>query len=335
MPLSVISAQRGRAGRFVLVCALGSICAALVLTQQHASSPASVDASVVSVRNRDASPPTAPQPELDTVPSGPDYQVASVTVERSFASAVQRAGLSAAVAAMLARAFADEIDFRRDLKRGNAVKFIFENSQDGETETGDGDLLMPLAVRIEIGPRFHDVFLFRDDDGNASYYPKHGLEPEPAMSRYPVAFRRISSHFAPRRLNPVTRRWLPHDGVDFAAPAGTPVYATADGSVAFVGSQTGYGNVVKLRHRPPYSTTFAHLSRFADGLRAGGSVKQGDVIGYVGSTGWSTAPHLHYEVRVNGVPQDPLSVDLPREEPIRTAELERFAQETGRLAALF
>ena len=292
--------------------------------------------------DRAAPPPplassAAPQSPTPAAQASP-YRLASVTVEQNFISAVQRVGVSAAVAAMLVSAFEHEIDFRRDLKRGNAIKMIFGNPDEtGQTENDakDNEASLPLAVRIELKERAHDVFLFRDDKGAVSYRSSRAPAPEPAMSRYPVSSARISSHFAPRRLNPVTLQWRPHEGVDFAAPAGTPVHATADGTVSFAGRQGGYGNVVKLSHARAYSTTYAHLSGFASGLRAGGSVRRGDVIGYVGSTGWSTAPHLHYEVRVNGAPRDPLSVELPRAEPIRTAQHEQFEAQTLELSALF
>jgi len=348
----------------IVVCALSSLYTALMLSHHRATPLPGAEAPTFSSRPHDAdsagppppsSPasrqsqsPARPTPEAQPQPEASPYRLASVTVEQNFISAVQRVGVSAAVASMLVSAFEHEIDFRRDLKRGNAVKLIFGNPDGTDDARDDGkptdaqradakrdEASLPLAVRIELGERAHDVFLVRDDKGTASYRTKRTTAPEPAMARYPVSYRRISSHFAPRRLNPVTLQWRPHEGVDFAAPAGTPVYATADGKVSFAGRQGGYGNVVKLGHRRSYSTTYAHLSGFAAGLRAGGTVRRGELIGYVGSTGWSTAPHLHYEVRVNGVPRDPLSVELPRAEPVRTAQHEQFEEQTIKLAALF
>lgn len=339
MSVVAIPLQRGRSGRTASLCAVGFLCVALSLTQHRASLPRVAQTAAVSYQQQDAN--FAMQSADRAAAAGQEesaYRLESVTVERNFVSAVQRVGVSAAVAAMLVSAFAHEIDFRRDLKPGNAVKFVFDDPDSEGADTADtkaGHALLPLAVRIEIGPRTHDAFLFRDDDGNASYRTKYGLAPRPDMSRLPVSYRRISSHFSPRRLHPVTLQWRAHDGVDLAAPVGTPVYAPADGNVTFVGRQTGFGNVAKLGHSRGYSTTYAHLQRFAAGLRTGGRVRHGDVIGYVGSTGWSTGPHLHYEVRVNGVPHDPLTVEWPRAEPIRTADAEIFDKETAKLAALF
>jgi murein DD-endopeptidase MepM/ murein hydrolase activator NlpD len=337
--------QRGPASGVLIVCALSSLCAALALNPQrttplhHVDLPlslASRDGDVANPqRARDqVAPPPAAAVSVPASPPEPAYRFASATVEHSFVSAVRRVGVNAAAAAMLMDAFSHQIDLRRDLRRGNRLKFVFAQP---ESDTTDAEALaFPLAARIEIGPRTHDVFLFRDGDGRPSYRANaQQLQAlVPAMLRFPLEFLRVSSPFSSNRLNPVTRRWQAHDGVDLAAAIGTPVRATADGVVAFIGAQTGYGNVVKLRNAVPFSTTFAHLSRFASGLRAGDKVRRGDLIGYVGSTGRSTGPHLHYEVRVDGVPQDPLTVSLPSAAPIPTAAIENFQKETSRLEAL-
>jgi murein DD-endopeptidase MepM/ murein hydrolase activator NlpD len=138
-----------------------------------------------------------------------------------------------------------------------------------------------------------------------------------------LAFSRISSGFTLHRFHPIQQRWKAHTGVDYAAPTGTPIMATANGVVKFIGEQRGYGNFVEVQHHSGISTAYGHMSRFASGLHKGDKVQQGDVIGYVGSTGWATGPHLHYEFRINSVPKDPLSVDVARSEPLdRTALLE-------------
>src|SRR5690606_30034123 len=131
-----------------------------------------------------------------------------------------------------------------------------------------------------------------------------------AFLRTALKFSRISSTFGMRK-HPVHGTWRGHKGVDYAAPSGTPIHATADGVVDFRGWQNGYGNTIVLKHHNGISTLYAHQSRFENGLKKGDSVRQGQLIGYVGSTGWSTGPHLHYEFRVNNKPVDPLSVDLP------------------------
>jgi len=126
------------------------------------------------------------------------------------------------------------------------------------------------------------------------------------------------------RLHPILGKWKQHTGVDFAAPTGTPIHASGDGVVDFVGQQNGYGNIVVLKHWSNYSTAYGHMSRFAPGLRKGMKISQGDVIGYVGMTGWATGPHLHYEFRVSNTPRNPLSIDVPNAQALAGNQLQRF-----------
>jgi murein DD-endopeptidase MepM/ murein hydrolase activator NlpD len=137
------------------------------------------------------------------------------------------------------------------------------------------------------------------------------------------------------RMHPILGQWKQHKGVDFAAPSGTPIRASGDGTVEFVGTQNGYGNVVVLKHWNNYSTAYAHMSHFAGGLHKGDKINQGDVIGYVGSTGWATGPHLHYEFRVNNEPRDPLSIDIPNAQPLAGADLQRFRKVAGDMSHRF
>ncbi|HEY1611559.1 MAG TPA: peptidoglycan DD-metalloendopeptidase family protein [Paraburkholderia sp.] len=333
MSLFAIPIQRVRTGRPVFIWALVALCGALLPGQRPTKlSPLSIP-QFTFVPYQRANPTPASPPPRATDPESPSahqhesaYRLANVTVEGNFLSTMRRAGVSAAGASMLADAFAKEVDFRHDLKPGDAVKLVFDRA--------GGDATLPLAARIELDRRNHQVFLFRDHRGRASYQDKHAPTRAPTMARFPLEVFRVSSAFSPRRFNPVTLQWQAHEGVDLAAPTGTPVRATGDGRVAFVGQQNGYGNVIKLANGGPYSTTFAHLSRFADGLRAGAAVHRGDLIGYVGQTGHATGPHLHYEVRVNGVPNNPLTIRLPAGEPIQTADAGSFARSPGELEAL-
>ncbi|CAG9207297.1 Membrane protein related to metalloendopeptidase [Paraburkholderia sabiae] len=341
MPLPAFVAPSARSGKVILACALSSVCAALIFSPQHAKHPADQDdatgAQSASLNREAADTARSAQPASSSVPSAPEAApeatpqpvVRSATVKSSFAEAVERLGLDSRTAALLAHAFSGEIDFRRDLKPGNTISLVVD-----PPEAGNASSQNPLAVRIETGSTSHDLFLYRNLEGKPLYYTKDGASTTPAFSRYPLAYERVSSEFALRRLDPVTHRWQSHDGVDLAAPAGTPVHATARGTVAFIGRQTGYGKVIVLRNPPPYQTVFAHLSRFAKGLHRGAHVKQGQVIGYVGSTGWATGPHLHYEVHVDSVPKDPLTVALPGKNPLDAAERAQFAKEADRLAAL-
>jgi murein DD-endopeptidase MepM/ murein hydrolase activator NlpD len=155
-----------------------------------------------------------------------------------------------------------------------------------------------------------------------------------AFLRSPVKFSRISSRFTTRRWHPILAKWRSHKGVDYAAPRGTPIRSSGDGKVTFRGTKGGYGKTVFIKHGSKYTTVYAHMSRFAKGIRNGKHVKQGQIIGYVGSTGLASGPHLHYEFRVNGVHRNPLTVKLPDAEPIDKAYQADFKQETKSYLAM-
>ncbi|WP_321953584.1 peptidoglycan DD-metalloendopeptidase family protein [Paraburkholderia bannensis] len=281
----------------------------------------------------------APVPAAPLVgPPAPAFRVETVQVTHSFSEAADQLGIDAATTAKLAHALQGRLDFRRDLQPGSEVRFVFRNDASAATvatasKTSDANDT-PVAMRISTGKESHDLFLFRKLDGKAFYYNADGKPAAPTFLRYPVNFTRVSSDFSPLRLDPVTHRWAAHEGVDLAAPIGTPVHASAQGTVTFAGWEIGYGRVIKIKNFGDYSTTFAHLSRFAKSLHAGAQVKQGDVIGYVGKTGWATGPHLHYEVHVNNVPQDPLTVDLPVRTALDGDDKQHFAQQVQKIAPL-
>src|SRR5258708_39810002 len=172
--------------------------------------------------------------------------------------------------------------------------------------------------------RTHDAVLFRDDEGLDGYYSLDGSNRAKAFLRSPVEFSRVSSGFG-ARFHPIFKNWRAHTGVDFAAPKGPRVLATADGHVISAGYRGGYGNAVEIRHGS-ITTLYAHLSGFAGGIRAGARVRQGDPIGYVGSTGDATGPPLHYEFKVGGVHQDPLRVPRPKAEPGPARPRSQFQQ---------
>ncbi|NML32681.1 M23 family metallopeptidase [Paraburkholderia sp. G-4-1-8] len=335
---------------------MSSVCAAYLLTHQRVKRNDEANVSLVSKDSTGAGArvPNAASAQPGAVPRdpaaaaqqaapAPAFTVRKAAVKRTFAAAAQSMGVDAGTTAMLTRVFHDELDLSRDLKPGDQLSAVFDNSAtDGNTsDTASKDGVAsadaagePLAVRIVHGATTHEVFLHKDLQGKPFYYLKDGTSAGPAFERYPLDFTRVSSEFSLRRFDPVVHRWQSHDGVDLAAPVGTPVRATARGVIRFIGHQTGYGKVVMIQNPPPYSTTFAHLSRFAKGLRHGSHVKRNQVIGYVGTTGWATGPHLHYEVHVNNVPQDPLKVELPQKTALRADELQRFEARVAQLTAL-
>jgi murein DD-endopeptidase MepM/ murein hydrolase activator NlpD len=182
-----------------------------------------------------------------------------------------------------------------------------------------------------------EAFLFTDADGNEGYYSSDGQNRAKSFLRSPLAFSRISSGFG-GRVHPIFKNWRAHTGVDFAAPRGTPVWATADGIIEFAGVKGGYGNAVELRHSGGVTTLYGHLTGFANGIRRGVRVSQGQTIAYVGATGWATGPHLHYEFKISGIHQDPMRVALPKAEPLPARYRTQFQQlatsQSGQLALL-
>ncbi|MDO4435212.1 MAG: M23 family metallopeptidase [Cardiobacteriaceae bacterium] len=163
------------------------------------------------------------------------------------------------------------------------------------------------------------AFFAREEHGKIAFYDKRGNAPEAAMDRYPLHYDRISSPFDLHRIHPITRQVRPHEGVDFAAPIGREVRSTGDGVVRFVGRQSGYGKLIIIDHAQGYETRYAHLHRYF--VEEGERVKRGQIIAHVGNTGFSTGPHLHYEVRIHGVAHDPLTVRLPSQYPLAQEEL--------------
>ncbi len=255
---------------------------------------------------------------------------AAGVIEDSLFTAAQKAGLSDRLTMALAGIFGWDIDFALDLRPGDRFSVIYETlHRDGE-RVGEGEI---LAAEFVNRGRVHRAVRYTDPEGRTGYYTPEGRSVRRAFLRTPVAFTRISSRFRLRRRHPVLNRIRAHRGVDYAAPHGTPVKATGEGRVIFRGRKGGYGRVVMIRHGARYVTVYAHLSRFARGLRAGRHVRQGQVIGYVGATGLATGPHLHYEFRVDGVHRNPLTVRLPAARPVPARHREDFRRRTAPLVA--
>jgi murein DD-endopeptidase MepM/ murein hydrolase activator NlpD len=250
--------------------------------------------------------------------------IASGRIETSLFAATDNAGLSDMVAVQLAEIFSSEVDFHRDLRPGDRFSVIYESLYSNGEFVRAGRI---VAAEFVNDGRVHRAVYFQAQ-GRGGYYTPEGRNVRKSFLRSPLEFSRISSGFARSRLHPVLRTWRAHRGVDYAAPVGTRAKATAEGTVQFAGYQGGYGKVVILRHSNGRSTLYGHLSRLAKGLSAGRRVHQGEVIGYVGTTGLATGPHLHYEFRVNGVHQNPLRVVVPPGPPI-TSESRTAFEETA------
>lgn len=242
-------------------------------------------------------------------------------IRSSLFGAADAAGIPDAVTTALADVFAGDIDFYHDLKRGDRFTVVYEaRFVDGEP-VGTGRI---LAAEFENRGTTLRAFYWRDGDGDAGYYTDSGRSSRSAFLRSPMEFSRITSGFTLARFHPILQQWRAHQGIDYAAPMGTPVRVTGDGLVTFAGVQGGYGNVIMVRHQGAYSTVYGHLSRFAPDLKTGTRVHQGDTIGFVGMTGWATGPHLHYEFRVADQARDPLTIALPNAAAIGPDRLPAF-----------
>ncbi len=259
----------------------------------------------------------------------PEQQMKSGEIISSLFAAADAAGLSDNVATQLADVFAGDIDFHRDLRRGDKFTVVYEMFHHEGRAIKSGRLL--AAEFVNQGKSYRAVW-FQDAEGKGGYYTPEGKNLRKAFLRSPLEFSRLSSGFA-MRFHPILQQWRAHKGVDYAAPVGTHVKATADGTVEFAGSQGGYGNVIVLKHQGGYSTYYAHLSRFAGKLKRGSRVQQGDVIGLVGRTGWATGPHLHYEFHVNNQVRNPLTIALPAAVPISVQQAAAFRGVSAPLAA--
>lgn len=255
-------------------------------------------------------------------------EVAVGTIRSSLFAATDIAGIPDGITSQMAEVLSSKVDFLRGLRVGDQFRVVYETRTIGGRNAGNGRV---LALEFINGGKTHNAVWFSPDGQTGGYYDLEGESLRGAFLRSALKFSRISSTFGMRKL-PGLQAWSGHHaGVDYAAPTGTPIYATADGTVDFVGWKNGYGNTVILKHHSRISTLYAHQSRFASGLKAGSKVSQGDLIGYVGSTGWSTGPHLHYEFRVADKPIDPLTAtaNMPTSKPLEPEHREKFAQVVG------
>jgi len=234
---------------------------------------------------------------------------------------------------MLDQVFQWQIDFTRQIQIGDTYRFAFQREVRPDGTMRSGRLL--AAELVNSGTPYHAIWFDPNGDGRGSYFDLEGESVRRAFLLKPLEFRRISSQFTNSRFHPILQTWRSHRGVDYAAAAGTEVHATADGVVIQRGPDGGYGNSIQIRHPNGFVTRYAHLRGFKSGVVVGSRVHQNDVIGYVGSTGLATGPHLHYEMLIRGRHVDPLSVDLPAGDPVPADDRMRWLDEsTVRIALL-
>lgn len=277
------------------------------------------------VVERDAKGFTA---RLDSAPMVASTRLASGVIQSSLFAATDEAGLPDSIATQVAEIFSGDIDFRRALRKDDRFSVVYEVLE------GDGEPLRTgrvLSAEFDNAGKVLQAMWFQspgnDSNGSANaggYYTLEGQSLRRAFLSSPVAFSRVSSGFA-MRFHPILNQWRRHLGTDFAAPTGTPARTVGDGVVEFAGVQNGYGNVVFIKHRNTTETVYAHLSRLL--VKRGQNVTQGQTIGLVGSSGWATGPHLHFEVRVKGVQQDPMKLAQTSETvPVPAAAMPLFKE---------
>ncbi len=251
-------------------------------------------------------------------------------ISSSLFGAAQEAGLSDSLTLKIASIFGYDIDFALDIRAGDRFIVVYEEYFADGMKVGDGDI---LAAEFTNQDATYRALRHESATGTHDYLTPHGKSLRKAFLRTPVEFSRISSGFNLARRHPILNRIRAHKGVDYAAPSGTPVRASSDGKVTFLGRKGGYGNTLELQHGKHYSTLYGHLSRYAKGLKQGDAVQQGETIAYVGMTGLATGPHLHYEFRVDGVHQNPLNVKFLEPEPLSGANLAAFNVQSRPLLA--
>ena len=269
--------------------------------------------------------------DLTAVP----VRVAGV-VKSSLFEAASDAGMPPSVLTELTQAFSYDVDFQREIQPGDRFEILYKQTIDSESgrPVGGGDL---IYASMNLSGRVLRLYRFTPPGGKPGFYAADGTSVKKALLRTPVDGARISSTFGMRH-HPILGYSRMHKGVDFAVPAGTPIEASGDGVIEMARRDGGYGNLVVIRHSARYSTAYAHMSRFARGIRPGVHVTQGQIIGYVGSTGLATGPHLHYEVRINGHAVNPLGVRMQAAQKLQGAALAAFQRRetaiTQRVAAL-
>jgi murein DD-endopeptidase MepM/ murein hydrolase activator NlpD len=247
--------------------------------------------------------------------------IKSGEIRHSLFAATDDADIPDAIAMQMVEIFGGELDFHRDLRKGDRFSLVYESFTDRGQTVRSGRI---LAAELVNDQTVLQAYWFQPEQGEGAYHAADGSSLRKAFLRSPIEFSRISSGFSGARFHPILRTWRAHKGVDYAARAGTGVIAVADGVVETAARQSGYGNLIVLKHQGSYSTAYGHLQGFAKGIREGTRVRQGDTIGYVGQTGLATGPHLHYEFRVKEEPVDPLAIALPIAIPLDKAHLARF-----------
>lgn len=259
---------------------------------------------------------------IHDLPYRTSERTVSGEINSSLYEAALDAGLSIELIMSMVQIFGWDIDFVLDIRAGDTFHVIYEEHRMNGKHLSNGVI---LAAEFNTQNERYRAIRYVNQDHEASYYNPQGQSMLGTFLRSPVEFSRISSRFG-RRKHPILKKWRAHRGVDYAASRGTPIRATADGKIIHAGNKGGYGRTVILKHADRFTTLYAHMQGFAKGIRSGQRVKQGDTIGYIGSTGLATGPHLHYEFRLDGVHRNPLTYKTPKASAVEASELPLFKQ---------
>jgi murein DD-endopeptidase MepM/ murein hydrolase activator NlpD len=255
-----------------------------------------------------------------------EVKTVSGSVETSLFEDGRKAGIQAALLSQLADIFTWDVDLEKEIHKGDTFKILYEQ-RNRRGQEPKSVLRILAAELVNAGQKLTAIY-FEKEKGQGNYYNLEGRSLARSFLRFPLEFTSITSHFSESRFHPLLKTNLPHTGVDFAAQRGTPVRAVGDGVIAEAGWNGGYGKAIDIKHDSTYMSRYGHLDSFASGIHPGVSVTKGQIIGYVGSTGRSTGPHLHFELYKNQQFIDPLSVDFPAEESIEPALQKLFENQS-------
>ena len=271
----------------------------------------------------------------EPLPLERSVEIRSAEVRRTLAEALEAADIPDSLVTRMGDIFGTEVDLRKDVRRGDRLRVVYQTVREaGSLEPATVERI--LAVQFRGGQRKLEAVWFDRGNGHGDYYSFDGRSLSRTFLASPLEFTRVSSNYTEARLHPIFRDWRAHKGVDMHAPIGTKVRTTADGTIKFIGRQSGYGNVIIVQHNTRYQTLYAHLNEFAQGLEQGSRVIQGDVIGTVGMTGWSTGPHLHFEFHIDGEHVDPMAaIEQSPARLLQGDEKVRFANVAGQFRSRF
>ncbi len=270
---------------------------------------------------KDASSPDGLSVLKRELPSETRIERVSGSIESSLFEAGVKSGADPHAIMTLSDIFAWDVDFASDIRKGDTFAMLYEMLYVEGKPIRAGRIIG--AEMINDGKKYVAVY-FEDNDGRPGYYDENGRGLARSLLKSPLRYRRISSYFTKKRFHPILKKFRPHHGIDYSAPTGTPVEAAGGGRVVYSGWKSGYGNYVEIKHNNGYVTAYGHFSRIKQGVRSGAKVDQGEIIGYVGSTGISTGPHLHYEIRVNGRLVNPLGIKSLPDKSVAKADMQRF-----------